>query len=618
MGPRPRLSWIVASLALAFTGGLGLGATPAPAVARPDAPLARLTVEISWTTLPLPAPPITPLPPLPLAELELTEGQVVEVIAWPGGPGVEPPTHGPRPGTPWRLGNGVNGRVRARLEVTSGASIIVRAGGQTAQFPIATILEGTPPPPTPGTTAIQVERLAWDTLEVHLGDAGTPGHDGTVPPGATVPVSVGLNVLTAEPGEVALHLTAELRPARGGEPVWKEEARETLATDISPPPTHSFSVVAPKIEGTYFLDLHATWEPTARASEGTRLGRWVRRHRGTTAASASRRVVLTVVDDRPPTPPTPSKAETVVDSPDPNRPRGSRPMASGRSPAAGNLSRGAWAIPPAALVEADLRDRLRGWITRGDGESATLGPADTSGLAWTALGLRVPHPDRPHRLTLKVVGGHPSALGVAVVAPGIGGSRPRVVLDASASAPPILDGGTPATFSWLIWPGAAEPVLVVVNRGGEATVRLGPAELQELADLPPPPALTEPPADQRRALGLVLNGTDPLDRFAGAAPDDAFAAARNLASYLIYSGASTVILPDGPGRPRPSRLARRPGGRGRHRARPPGPDPPSACPTRPECLGRGAGRRSPARPPRAGFTRSPDPRPGSPRPPGPA
>src|SRR5205807_5921200 len=104
---------------------------------------------------------------------------------------------------------------------------------------------------------------------------------------------------------------------------------------------------------------------------------------------------------------------------------GPRPSASGRAPliAAGKA---AWEVPATALAEARRRDRLRGWIGRGGPEVALLPPADASGLAWSAVGLRVAHPGRPHRLTLTVTGGHPSALGVALVAPGGPGGRPRV------------------------------------------------------------------------------------------------------------------------------------------------------------------------------------------------
>ena len=74
--------------------------------------------------------------------------------------------------------------------------------------------------------------------------------------------------------------------------------------------------------------------------------------------------------------------------------------------------RPAWAVPSVALVEASRRDRLRGWIMRSGAEAAKLDPADKTGMAWSAVGLKVAHPERPHRLSLKVKGGEPAALGV--------------------------------------------------------------------------------------------------------------------------------------------------------------------------------------------------------------
>ncbi len=259
-------------------------------------------------------------------------------------------------------------------------------------------------------------------------------------------------------------------------------------------------------------------------------------------------------------------------------------MASGRAPL--RLPRqSAWAVPEAALVEPSRRDRVRGWITRSGTEAASLAPADASGLAWSALGLKVSHPGRPHRLTLTVNGGHPAALGVALIdspssihragttpvlvgggaagaGPGASGgidgrtARARVVLDACASGPPILESGPAATFSWLVWPEDPDPVLVLVNRDPEARVQLGTLTLTELADLPAGPALVEPAPEARRSLGLYLAGPGALDRFGSgrigdrerersqdrAEPGDPLALARNLARYAAWCGVSEVVL----------------------------------------------------------------------------
>ena len=56
-------------------------------------------------------------------------------------------------------------------------------------------------------------------------------------------------------------------------------------------------------------------------------------------------------------------------------------------------------------MDPSVRDRLRGWIKGNAAEPSTLAPADPAGLAWSAVGLRVPHPERPHRLSVTVTGG---------------------------------------------------------------------------------------------------------------------------------------------------------------------------------------------------------------------
>ena len=270
---------------------------------------------------------------------------------------------------------------------------------------------------------------------------------------------------------------------------------------------------APRGEGTYVLEVRSSWEPTA-SREGSRLGRLIRRRKpATVASSAVRRVVFTVVDPAVRSVASAKKGrdghgrETEVDSIDLTRARSYRPLAAGRSPAAepGGF---AWAVPPEALIESSRRDKLRGWIMRAGAEAAKLDAADASGLAWSAMGLKVTHPERPHRVTLKVRGGEPSALGVALIEPGGGGpgSPPRVLLDACASGPPILEDGPPATFIWLVWPSSAEMVLVLLNRSTDALVRLGTVTITELDDLPLTPPLSEPHSTAARTFGLYLSG----------------------------------------------------------------------------------------------------------------
>jgi hypothetical protein len=339
---------------------------------------------------------------------------------------------------------------------------------------------------------VNVERLAWDSLAVDLGEAGG---DGIVAPGTEVPVSVAFNVLWPDCPEVNVHATAVLRPARGGDVVWRSEQSSVVPTNRRELAAQSWSVTAPRAEGTYVLEVRATWEPSG-ARDGSRLGRLIRRRKpATVMTSASRRVILTVIDPQARSAATGGTGagrahDTEVDAIDLARLRSYRLLASGRSPTA-EPGRPSWAIPSAALIEPSRRDRLRGWIMRSGAEAAKLDPADASGLAWSAVGLKVTHPERPHRLTLKVKGGEPSALGVALVEPGGAGNgnSPRLLLDACASGPPILQEDSPAAFTWLVWPNSAEMVLLLVNRSPDATVRLGTVTLTELDDVPSAPTL---------------------------------------------------------------------------------------------------------------------------------
>ena len=71
---------------------------------------------------------------------------------------------------------------------------------------------------------------------------------------------------------------------------------------------------------------------------------------------------------------------------------------------------------------------------------------------------------------------------------------------------PILAGGPAAVFSWLVWPDATEPVLVLVNRGPAAPVQVGSVRLTELAEVPAAPVIAPPDPDRRRVLGLRPGG----------------------------------------------------------------------------------------------------------------
>lgn len=535
-----------AAIVLFLMGTSVHAAPPAPPAA--GAPMLRMTVELAWR---MPASTTDPR-----LDLELSEGRVVDATAWPltvrGGLNPTPNPTLPGQVPSWRLGTEAAGKVRARLEAPLGASLAFRWGGQVVRLPLLSVLDGPQRLAAPPALEIGVERLPWDAITVGVGR-----NDGTAAPGAVVPVTVGFNVLTPEPTEVGLSGAVELLPAAGGEPLWRQELREVVATDRLEPASKVLNVPMPLIEGTYVLKVSTSWEPLAgRAS--TWVGRWIRSlGHPASATEAVRRVSVAVVGPgRVAFESQPVGAEQDVEFLELGRLRGQRASASGRAPlpAGGSES---WPIPEAALLRTARGDRLlnrrgvvRGLIGRAGSEAAVLPPADPSGLAWSALGLKVAHPGRPHRLTLTVTGGQPSALGVGLIEPGSPRGRARVMLDACASGPPILEGGPIASFSWLVWPDDPESVLVLLNRDTAAAVQVGTVALTELDALGPPPAVIEPAANAR-GLGLYLARPELLDRFGGGGTEsgagDALGMALNLGRYLAYCGATIVVLPEGLG-----------------------------------------------------------------------
>jgi hypothetical protein len=516
----------------------------------------RMTVEVSWGA---PRPESGASDATATGEggespreftLEVTNGRLIDLMDWPpltSRPSADGVVASPSNATAvqgaWKLGTRSEGRVRARVEAPLDSSLVVRGGAQAIGIPLAAVLERPQRTPPQSRLVVSVERLPWDSIVVDLGESG---RDGIVAPGSTVPVSVGYNILWPEANEVSVRTSAVLRPMGGGEVLWRDEPREVIAANVSEPPSRIWSVRAPRAEGTYVLEVRATWEPTA-GHEGSRLARLIRRRKpGWVTSSAVRRVAFTVVDpaarvsaighDG-------SGRDTEVDSVDLSRPRSHRPVATGRSPAFAPGS-SAWGVPAEALIEPSRRDLVRGWFMRNGGEAAKLDAADAGGLAWTAVGLKVMHPDRPHRLTLKIKAGEPSALGVALVesssASGGASALPRVLLDACASGPPILRDGPAAGFEWLVFPHASEMVLVMVNRSPEAEVRAGAITLSEIEETA---AAAPGPEPASRALGLYLTGSDSLNRFgAQKGSSDPLRAAQNLVKYLGCCGATAVVL----------------------------------------------------------------------------
>ncbi len=501
-----------------------------------------LAVEVTWAWPEESASISADLPEAPEISLETTEGQILDVEAWPNGDESRKAaktgqtSEHKQAGPIWKLGKSRKGRIRARIETTPAANLILRRGDQRVTVPVTAILERPQRTPESMALSVSVQRLPWDSLFV---DMAGEGEDGILAPGSKAHVTVGLNLIWPESVPMTARLVGSLRPARGGDELWHFEQREVVEANGVKPGSWVWEVPAPTTEGTYVLEIRASWEPNSR--EGSRLGRLIRRRRPPAATSVARKVTFTVLDPDSPAQasPTPGSLvhETEVDLVDFARGRGRRPVASGRAPLV--TGRSSWAIPHEALIEPSRRDRLRGWILGSGSESARLETANDVGLPWRAVGLKVTHPERPHRLTVSVKGGEPASLGVALVDPGAQGEHPRLVLDACASGPPLLENGPPGLFRWVVWPGATELVLVLLNRSREGAVQLGAIQLTELPDAAPEKPAEPSTAD--RVVGLYLAGLRDMEPFRG---HDPLATAKNLAEYLELCGARAVVLPE--------------------------------------------------------------------------
>ena len=312
--------------------------------------------------------------------LALTEGRVIEAMAWPAertGEGWETQGMGPGSAGIWQLGKGQEGRVRARIEAPMEASLTVRGGDQAVSIPVAAILEGPQRTPASAPLTVAVERLAWDALSVDLGPSAA---DGIVAPGTDFPVSVGFNILWPESAEMAVRMSATLQSVRGGEVLVRVDQQVTQWTNRRQPDVRITTMRAPRSEGTYVLEIRASWEPLVR--DGSRLSRLIRRRKPAATSSSVRRVMLTVLDpeamDGRPAGREARKGEDEVDSVDFTRSRSYRPLASGRSPLA-EPGHSAWEVPAEALIGALAPRPSPGLVSlRSGGEAAGAGTPPTA------------------------------------------------------------------------------------------------------------------------------------------------------------------------------------------------------------------------------------------------
>ena len=292
----------------------------------------------------------------------------------------------------------------------------------------------------------------------------------------------------------------------------------------------------------------------SQVAKSTPAGRWIRqaaeprRPRRTSV----RRMTLAVLGSKPAPAANPrrrARFEQEVDTIDLARPRGYRPVASGRSPllAAG---RAAWAVPEEALVEPIAPRPAAGLdhAVRGRGGEPRPGRRGGAGLVGRRPEGRPSRPAPP----ADPDGQRRPARGAGRGAdrcPARGrGARPRVVLDACASGPPILEDGPAAS---LLLAGLARRPRAGAGAGQsrpDAPVQLGTVTLTELDELPRRPAAARARARGHAGpWGCTSPARTPWNPASAAAtpgPATRWPSADNLAQYLGYCGATAVVVPE--------------------------------------------------------------------------
>ena len=219
----------------------------------------HMTVELTWARSKMDGGPsheaVAAGDGVPETEffLEIVNGRVIELLDWPppGGDQRGSGATAARASAVVRgmaagrssLGKRREGRVRARIEAPVDASLVVRGGDDAIGIPLSAVLERPQRTPPQARLVVTLERLPWDSIVVDLGE---PARDGIVAPGATVPVSVGYNIIWPEVSDVSVRTTAVLRPLLGGEVLWRDDPREVVAANVAEPQSRIWNVRAPR------------------------------------------------------------------------------------------------------------------------------------------------------------------------------------------------------------------------------------------------------------------------------------------------------------------------------------------------------------------------------------
>jgi hypothetical protein len=220
----------------------------------------------------------------------------------------------------------------------------------------------------------------------------------------------------------------------------------------------------------------------------------------------------------------------------------------------------------------DIESKRRLVFTSGDAfslrQAATLNSL-TSGtneptvmaepqVDWSALKLKLKHPQRPHRLILHIAAGGGSFFGASLLEPDAKGAlSPRAIDTALAIDREEGDATSGSHASGLrheimFWPRSCAPVLLLHDGAGGRRTQVTSVEVSELA-APTRPA-GAPPRAEERLVGPYMSrpllpenfgGRKIFDPRAGECLDDwesFHAAAVHVADYLDYQGYNSLLM----------------------------------------------------------------------------
>lgn len=403
--------------------------------------------------------------------------------------------------------------------------------------------------------------IPLEALAVEQASAALSGQDAVVvmrrAPGDRLRVDIRREHLVFEPGEMwaplvqphalglpantRLRLTAELRPAVGGQALWSGSSDSSVAEDGTVAGAE-LQLVLPRQEGVYNLHLEL-----ARRGLSSRLS---------LRQAIAVRVIQLVVISKAPAEVRPAPPDSVVLEIDPAKPgwwkRGTHlPWLPGlRRGPLGSGNTQPWEYEPGRML-------------------MQLGPGGREPeIDWEAYPLAIHMPGQPHMLELEYATHQPQSLGVSILEPNVAGRLNAIGLDAGVYVNAQESEGAPVgTYRLVFWPQTRSPLLLLTNRQQGTRAAFGRLRVlgPRLPTVPMPlprthegaalPRLLAKPPQGGRLLAAYFDrplfpnnfgAPETQDPATGRALHDwqtFYLGAARLVEYLHYTGRNALVLP---------------------------------------------------------------------------